>query len=126
MSAQATAAASGTTAPRAAVTGADRGPLDVDELPDGLVVADHAGTVVIFNRVAERLTGIRAADALGQDLRSALPLSDGEGRCWWQQSRPYDGLAIRTRHPERSLYLPDGTELLVSIGYVRAPRGRGP
>ena len=126
MSAQATAAMSGASAPSAAVPGADRGPLDVDELPDGLVVADHTGTVVIFNRVAERLTGIRAADALGQDLRAALPLSDGEGRCWWQQSRPYDGLTIRTRHPERSLYLPDGTELLVSIGYVRAPRGCGP
>ena len=34
-------------------------------------------------------------------------------------TRPYDGLSTRTRHPERSLYLPDGTELLVSVGYVR-------
>src|SRR5258708_4943785 len=58
------------------------------------------------------------------DLGTALPLSDGEGRCWWQLSRPYDGLTIRTRHPERSLYLADGTELLVTIGYVRGPRGR--
>ena len=41
-------------------------------------------------------------------------------------TQPYDGLSTRTRHPERPLYLPDGTELLVSMGYVRAPRGRGP
>ncbi len=93
-----------------------------DELPDGLVVADECGRIVIFNRAAERLTGLGADQALGRDLVAALPLADAEGRCWWRQSRPYDGLAIRTRHPERSLYLPDGTELLVTIGYQRGPR----
>lgn len=98
--------------------------LSADELPDGLVVADESGRVVIFNRAAERLTGIGADRALGLDLVTALPLADAEGRCWWRQSRPYDGLAIRTRHPERSLYLPDGTELLVTIGYQRGPRKR--
>jgi len=94
--------------------------VSADDLPDGLVVADQRGQVVVFNRAAERLTGIPAGRALGADLRAALPLADGEGHCWWAQSRPYDGLTIRTRHPERSLYLPDGTELLVAIGYVRA------
>ena len=98
--------------------------LSADELPDGLVVADECGRVVIFNRAAERLTGIVADQALGRDLVAALPLADAEGRCWWRQSRPYDGLAIRTRHPERSLYLPDSTELLVTIGYQRGPRHR--
>jgi hypothetical protein len=96
--------------------------LSADELPDGLVVADSGGLVVIFNRAAERLTGITAGQALGADVRKALPLTDDEGRCWWQATRPYDGLAIRTRHPERSLYLQDGTELLVTMGYVRNPR----
>ena len=52
-------------------------------------------------------------------MREVLPLRDVEGRCWWSQTRPYGGLSTRTRHPERSLYLPDGTELLVSVGYVR-------
>jgi signal transduction histidine kinase len=96
--------------------------LSADELPDGLVVADECGRVIIFNRAAERLTGISADQAIGRDLVAALPLCDGEGRCWWRQSRPYDGLAIRTRHPERSLYLADGTEVLVTIGYLRGPR----
>jgi len=98
-------------------------PCDADELPDGLVIADHAGRVVIFNTAAERLTGITADQALGRELRAALPLADGEGRCWWQLSRPYDGLSIRTRHPERPMFLTDGTELLVTVGYVRWPRG---
>jgi len=105
-------------------TGADL--FSADELPDGLVVADRSGRVVIFNRAAERLTGISARWAIGQDLRTALPLADHDGRCWWQLSRPYDGLRTRTRHPERSLHLTDGTEVLVSVGYVRTPRGGGP
>ena len=97
--------------------------LSADELPDGLVVADQCGRVIIFNRAAERLTGIKADEAIGRELRVALPLADAEGRCWWRQSRPYDGLSTRTRHPERSLYLADGTELLVTVGYARVPRG---
>ncbi len=97
-----------------------------DELPDGLIVADGDGVVTIFNRAAERLTGIDAKHAVGAKLPAALPLIDSEGRCWWGMSRPYDGLSTRTRHPECSLYLADGTELLVTIGYVRGPRNAGP
>jgi len=93
-----------------------------DELPDGLVVADHQGRVAVFNRAAARLTGIPAADVLGMDVRQALPLRDADGRCWWMSADPYQGLPTRTRHPEMSLYLHDGTELLVTVGYVRDPR----
>jgi PAS domain S-box-containing protein len=96
-----------------------------DDLPDGLVVADHAGRVTVFNRAAARLTGIPADSALGKDVRDVLPLRDADDRCWWTQTRPYDGLRTRTRHPERSLYLPDGTELLVSVGYVRDRTANG-
>ena len=97
-----------------------------DELPDGLIVADENGLVVIFNRAAERLTGISADQAIGQTLPAALPLADGEGNCWWRMSRPYSGLSTRTRHPERSLFLADGTELLVTVGYVRRSRDGEP
>jgi signal transduction histidine kinase len=93
-----------------------------DELPDGLVVADQARRVAVFNRAAARLTGISPAGVLGTDVRQALPLRDAEGRCWWMSADPYQGLPTRTRHPEMSLYLPDGTELLVTVGYVRGPR----
>ena len=97
-----------------------------DDLPDGLIVADRKGMIAVFNRAAGRLTGTAPALALGRDVRHVLPLHDAEGRCWWTMTDPYDGLSTRSRHPERPLYLPDGTELLVSVGYVRAPRGRGP
>jgi len=96
-----------------------------DDLPDGLVIADHAGRVTVFNRAASRITGITAASAIGRDVAQVLPLRDAEDRCWWTQTQPYRGLCTRTRHPERSLYLPDGTELLVSVGYVRDWDDRG-
>jgi signal transduction histidine kinase len=95
-----------------------------DDLPDGLVVADHAGRVIVFNQAAARLTGIAAPDALDRDIRQVLPLHDTEGRSWWACTDPYHGLSTRTRHPELPLQLPDGTEFLVSMGYVRVPRGK--
>jgi hypothetical protein len=97
-----------------------------DDLPDGLVIADRSGLVTVFNRAAARLTGIEPGRALGRDVRQILPLRDSQDRCWWAHSQPYEGLSTRTRHPERSLYLPDGTELLVTVGYVRDPRSRQP
>jgi signal transduction histidine kinase len=109
----------------AASTDFSSGLVLADDLPDGLVIADQAGRVTVFNRAAARLTGLNPAQVLGCDVRKALPLVDSDGRCWWTQTQPYGGLTTRSRHPERSLYLPDGTELLVCIGYVRSPR-RGP
>src|SRR5262249_25673148 len=97
-----------------------------DDLPDGLVIADRKGKVTVFNRAAARLTGLSPALALGRDVREVLALRDSEDRCFWTTCEPYRGLSTRTRHPELSLYLPDGTELLVSVAYVRTPRGNGP
>ena len=94
-----------------------------DELPDGLVIADHAGRIMVFNRAAARLTGVPVRAAIGADVRRALPLRDADGRCWWACANPYRGLSTRTRHPEMPLFLGDGTELLVTVSYVRAPRG---
>ena len=93
-----------------------------DELPDGLVVADDAGRVVVFNRAAARLTGIAAEEATGKYVYDVLPFRDEDRRDWWMCVDPYNGLATRSRHPERSLLLGDGIELLVSVGYVRDTR----
>ena len=111
---------------------ADDGLVQADDLPDGLVIADHEGRITVFNRAAGRLTGLDPGSVLGGDVSDVLALRDVEGNCWWSETRPYGGLSTRTRHPERSLYLPDGTELLVSVGYVRdwhagaQPGGDGP
>ena len=97
-----------------------------DELPDGVVVADEVGRIVVFNRVAARLTGLDPPDVIGKFVFDVLPLHDADGRDWWLYADPYHGLPTRTRHPERSLYLADGTEVLVSVGYVREGRARKP
>jgi signal transduction histidine kinase len=94
-----------------------------DELPDGIIVADEAGRIVVFNRAAARLTRLDPAEVTGKFVFDVLPLRDPDGRDWWLCADPYHGLATRTRHPEQSLYLAGGTEVLVSVGYVRGPRG---
>ncbi len=118
----------GPAAPAKSLTDAQS--LMADELPDGLVVADEAGRVVVYNRAAVRLTGVAATDAIGKYVYDVLPFRDDDGRDWWMFVDPYNGLATRTRHPERSLFLGDGSssprgggiEVLVSVGYVRDSR----
>jgi signal transduction histidine kinase len=90
-----------------------------DDLPDGLVIGDARRRVIVFNATAARLTNMDAAQALGKDLPDVLPLHDADGRDWWKCLDPYGGLSTRTRHPERSLYLPNGAELLVTAAYRR-------
>lgn len=117
----------GRTGPLTARSLADAQALAADELPDGLVVADDAGRVVVYNRAAARLTGIAAEQAIGKYVYDVLPFRDDDGRDWWMFADPYNGLSTRTRHPERRLFLgepnPRGhTELLVTVGYVRDRR----
>ena len=115
------AAAALASVPAGAVV-ASGGLVCADELPDGVVVADHAARIAVFNKAAERLTGVASLNALGRDIQQVLPLHDADGRSWWTFVDPYHGLSTRTRHPETALYLADGTELLVTVGYVRGPR----
>jgi signal transduction histidine kinase len=96
-----------------------------DELPDGVVVADEVGRIIVFNRAAGRLTRLDPVEVIGKFVFDVLPLRDADDRDWWVYADPYHGLPTRTRHPERSLYLTDGTEILISVGYVREPRPTG-
>ena len=95
------------------------GAIVADDLPDGLVVADRDGRVVVFNRAAARVTGVDPDSALGKELEDALPLEGLDGRAWWPHAAPYTGLRITTGHPERNLLLPGGTEILVTSRYLR-------
>jgi signal transduction histidine kinase len=90
-----------------------------DALPDGVVVADADGQVVLANRTARRMLGERL---VGRRLE-ALPLQDSEGQDWYAVNRPYDGLASRTGLPEQSWLQPDGREVLVTARLERERRG---
>jgi signal transduction histidine kinase len=92
-----------------------------DDLPDGVLVVDPQGVVVLANTAAARI--LESADLVGTDLRVALPLADEQGRDWWTCTDPFSGLDTRTRQPERSLRVNEGPlmgrELLITASYVR-------
>lgn len=94
-------------------------PLDLDDLPDGLIAADAHGQIQVFNRAAGRITGIDPHTAVGMPLEQTLPFEDVEGRDWWQLTDPFRGLKIRTGQPEACLMLPNGRDALVTVRYVR-------
>lgn len=45
----------------------------VESLPSGLLTTDMSGKVLIFNRAAERITGVKKAAVIGQRIDSVLP-----------------------------------------------------
>jgi signal transduction histidine kinase len=97
----------------------------LEELPDGVVVADEDGRIIMMNRPAARLVGCAVPDAIGRHIEEVLPLFDDHGRSWWRCTRPYSGLPTRTSQPERALAMPGGRVLLVAARYVRPrPLGR--
>ncbi|WP_444960650.1 sensor histidine kinase [Nocardiopsis sp. M1B1] len=98
-------------------------PLHADDLPDGVVVADSRGRVVLFNTQAAHVLGIPAESALDRDYRAVLPFVGIDGNDWWQASDPYGGARDRVRQAERALLLPDDREVLVAARYVRARPG---
>ena len=97
--------------------------LGADDLPDGVVVADARGRIVLFNLQAAQLTGVPAESALGRDYRAVLSLTGLDGHDWWEASDPYGGDRDRNRQSERVLCLPDDREVLVAARYVRARPG---
>jgi hypothetical protein len=90
-----------------------------ESLPDGVVVADADGRVLVLNAAAARMLATPAEAALGRDYRDVMPLVDTQGRDWWKCTDPYDGLSTRSRQPEVSLSLPGGRDLLVTASYLR-------
>jgi Osmosensitive K+ channel histidine kinase len=90
--------------------------------PDGLLVADDQGFLIYVNKQAAMIVGTPAAELLGQDIRTAIPLQENDGRSWWACADPWKGLAIRTGHREKLLIIPGRQEVLVTAKYVRTGR----
>src|SRR4051794_40843588 len=90
----------------------------LDALPDGIVLADHEGTVTHVNDMARRL--LRVEDVVGKPLAETIALQDLEGRDWFTVTAPYSGIGIRRLQAEQAWRLSDGTELLVTTRMRRA------
>jgi signal transduction histidine kinase len=92
----------------------------LDALPDGVVLADENGAVTDMNAAAARM--LRVPDGVGKHLSDVVALQDRAGNDWFSCSRLYDGPTIRSGLTERSWYLVDGTELLVTARILRGTR----
>ncbi|WP_245156106.1 ATP-binding protein [Nocardioides sp. 503] len=90
-----------------------------DALPDGVVVADGQGTVVLVSRLAARMLGGEVEGLTGSPLAEVLALQDHDGTAWYAANAPYGGLVTRTAVPEQSWLLPNGTEVLVAARIER-------
>jgi len=98
-------------------------PDPVDTLPDGIVVADGIGRVMLLNTAAERMLGVGRDEAAGQPLDQVLSLLDRTGHAWSEVNHPYRGLPTRTGIPEQSWLLADGQEVLVAAAINRVESG---
>jgi signal transduction histidine kinase len=95
-----------------------RSPRPIEQLPDGVVIADGAGFVTHANAAAARL--LEAPVLTGRRLRDVVRLQDLDGNTWFACANPYDGLSLRTELVESSWWSPSGHEVLVTCRLNRA------
>lgn len=95
--------------------------MDLNDFPDGVLIAGPDKRVLFANDRAVRMTGI--ANPVGMHLSDALPFDDLKGNLWFDRADPYGGLAIRTGIAERSWWSPTGVEYLVTARITRDEHG---
>ncbi len=95
----------------------------LEQLGDGIVVADAAGRVSLVTGLAARMLEVDAATALGRPLHEVLALQDQEGRDWVTRNAPYTGLSTRSTLTEQAWLLRSGVEVLVVARLIRSQAG---
>ncbi|MGJ9412197.1 ATP-binding protein [Aeromicrobium sp. CF4.19] len=93
--------------------------MDLDDFPDGVVMADADGRVEYVNRRIEQMARAAPGEMVGMRLEDAIPFDDLNGNSWYACSRPYDGLATRNRISEQAWWSPRGSEYLITASLVR-------
>jgi len=92
----------------------------VDQLPDGVVIADADGVDTVVNKQARRLLGSSAE--VGRPLADVMALQDQNSCDWYATNTPYGGLGSRVGLTEQSWITSDGTEVLVTGRINRVTR----
>jgi diguanylate cyclase (GGDEF)-like protein/PAS domain S-box-containing protein len=93
----------------------------LSSIPDAVITTDVAGTITYLNPTAERLTGWRTTEALGQPLATVLTLVSDVTR------QPIESIVARCVREGRTVDLADGALLVrrdgteVAIGDSAAP-----
>jgi PAS domain S-box-containing protein len=86
----------------------------LETIADGVALLDNDGTVLLWNRAAETITGLRAEDVVGRDASESLPLSAQAAAA----KVPLDGSRAETVPVELG-----GRELWLSLSRVRFGEG---
>ncbi len=96
--------------------------MDLDLLPDGLVIVDDCARIRMVNQEAERILGRTKAQLIGFEFRQVLPLQDPDGHGWWESVDPWAQDPVQPGHRERLLLLPSEqgpVQILVTISPVK-------
>lgn len=88
----------------------------LSSIADGIITTDRAGTITYMNPTAERLSGWRTTEALGQPLSSVLPLVSETTR------QPIEDIPTRCLREDRTVDLV-GDVLLVRRDGTEVPLG---
>ncbi len=93
--------------------------MDLDDHPDGVIIAGPDGTVEYVNERIKTMAKAVGDEMVGMHLSDAVPFDDLNGNSWYDCVRPYDGLMIRHRISESAWWSPRGSEYLITASLVR-------
>lgn len=96
--------------------------MDYDDYPDGVIIAGADGVVEYVNSRIKVMARAKGDEMIGMHLSEAVPFDDLNGNSWYDCTRPYDGLNVRTRLSESSWWSPKGSEYLITAALVRDRR----
>ncbi|MDE2589441.1 MAG: PAS domain S-box protein [Patescibacteria group bacterium] len=89
----------------------------LDNIGEGLIVADQKGKILVFNKIAEVLMGVSTKEVEGKDLIVLLPMDDENGHKVTEENRPMTQ-ALTTGKKTSGVfyyYRPDGTKFPAGI-----------
>jgi len=98
----------------------------VQQSPEGIVMSDREGKIIVWNAAAERIFGHRAADVLGSSLDVIIPERlraahwAGFDACLASGHEKYGGRVLTTRSMHK-----DGSKLYVDLGFALIRDGAG-
>ena len=97
--------------------------VDLDDFPDGVLIAGPDGRVEYVNERVRSMANAEGDEMIGMHIDEALPFDDLNGNTWYACTRPYDGLATRTRISEQAWWSPRGSEYLITASLLREYSG---
>lgn len=93
--------------------------MDLDDHPDGVIIAGPDGMVEYVNGRIKVMAKAVDDEMVGMHLSDAVPFDDLNGNSWYDCVQPYDGLSIRHRISESAWWSPRGSEYLITASLVR-------